>query len=143
MSVPRTPTSNITPAKRMQIVQCYWQRQALDLDTSYVSIADEVGVGWRAVKRWINKIPELMSTGCLQHAPRSGRKKHIAFRTEQKMEESMDILENLAEGEHKRRGAQKLGCCEKTIYNRTKGKFCVCGGLHHFKKIDRLVHVVK
>ena len=34
----------------------------------------------------------------------------------------MDVLEDLKEGEHKRHGAEKLGCCEKTIYNHTKGK---------------------
>ena len=106
----------------MRIIQCYWQRQALGLPTTYVSIADEIGVGWKCVKTWVNRIPELMTTGSLQHRPRSGRKKHIAFRTEQKTEESMDVCENLREGEHKKHAAQKLGCCEKTIYNNTKGK---------------------
>ena len=117
-----TPHVNVTPSKRMQIVQCYWQRQALGLSTSYKSIGDECNVGWKCAKRWIERIPELMQTGSITQRPRSGRPKHEAFRTEEKLQESIDILEDLDEGEHKKHGAAKLGCCEKTIYNHTKGQ---------------------
>lgn len=55
----------------------------------------------------------------MNDAQRSGRPKHRAFDTKEKVDQAIDLCEDLPDGLGKVDAAKKLGCCEKTLYNNT------------------------
>lgn len=133
--------NNIQARTRVLIVKVGYQIQAeiiqqqglpfdADPKIKFVDIQRRIGTNHpeghnnllniKTIKKWWNRRHEFEETGNLNHAPRSGRLKHAAFASDQKIQEVVNFCLNLKFGEHQEDVLKKFGCSKDTLYKYTK-----------------------
>ena len=135
---------NVSAATRALIIKTGYMirvtqniRRGLPEDTEtkvkYVDIQRKIGknhyenhdnvLDIKCVKHWWREREQFEKTGRLEHKPRSGRPKHKAFATEEKIEEVCEYAMNMPMGYHKADVMEKFDIRSKnTLDKYTRGR---------------------